>query len=106
MLRYISIFREKYNRHFITGFGYKLVTELTTCKFTHGISIIEQTSILFARTKIQFHYDIYSLVNQSLFIATCAQQRSVLLYYPTIDTTKRREAYWTFFIFGGHHGSN
>ncbi len=60
MLRYISFFREKYNRHFITGFGYKLVTELTTCKFTHGISIIEHTSIIFARIQIQFHYDVYS----------------------------------------------
>ena len=42
----------------ITDFGYKLATELTTCKFTHGISIIEQTSFVFARTKIQFHYDV------------------------------------------------
>ena len=78
MLRYISTFRERYNRYLMTGFVYKLATELTTCKFTHGISIIEQTSIVFARTKIQFHYDVLSLVKQSLFITTRAQQRSVL----------------------------
>ncbi len=49
---------EKSTTVMITDFGYKLATELTTCIFTRGISIIEQTSIVFARTKFQFHYDI------------------------------------------------
>ena len=75
MLRYISIFREKYNCYLITGFGYKLATELTTCKFTHGISIIEQTSIIFARTKIQLHIMTFTLWLNNYYLSRHVRSR-------------------------------
>lgn len=54
MLRYISISREKYNRHsfLFTGFGYKLVTDRTTYNFIHGISIIEQLQLFSLELKL------------------------------------------------------
>ena len=73
--------------------------------FTHGISIIEQTSLLtlssFARIQFKFYYIVYSLINQSLFIVTCAQQRSVLLCNPTIDNDKAQRSVLDIFYFWG-----
>ena len=80
MLRYISIFREKYNRHSIlfTGFGYKLVTDQTTYNFTHGISIIEQLQ-LFSLELNYIYYNVNSLVIQS-FLSRHVRSREAYCY--------------------------
>ena len=54
MLRYISIFREKYNRYFITGFGYKLLNELIICKFTHGSALSSKLQLSSLELKYNF----------------------------------------------------
>jgi len=96
MLRYISIFREKYNRHSIlfTGFGYKLVTDQTTYNFIHGISIIEQHQ-LFSLELNYIYYYVNSLVIQS-FLSRHVRRREAYCYYPSFG----------YLLFGGHHRSN